>query len=126
QGLAFGTINYTYSLAMLFLLIVVGFVFPKVRFKTEDALERALFKKRTDYRETLLRSSREMVSVVDLTALSESLVDTIRRALAVEKVSLFLLNDIKGTYNSVAWRATDENNSKLDIMTRQAPVVKWL
>ena len=110
---------------MLFLLVAVGFVFPKVRFKTEDALERALFKKRTDYRETLLRSSREMVSVMDLKALSESLVDTIGRAFGIEKVSLFLLNDAKGTYNSVAWRGTDEN-SKVTLMTKQDPVVEWL
>jgi two-component system, NtrC family, sensor kinase len=110
---------------MLFLLVAVGFVFPKVRFKTEDALERALFKKRTDYRETLLRSSREMVSVMDLKALSESLVDTIGRAFGIEKVSLFLLNDAKGTYNSVAWRGTDES-SKVTLMTKQDPVVEWL
>ena len=126
QALAFRSVSYTYSLLMLFLLVAVGFVFPKVRFKTEDALERVLFKKRTDYRETLLRSSREMVSVMDLKALSESLVDTIGRAFGVEKVSLFLLNDAKGTYNSVAWRGADENNSKVTLMTKQDPVVEWL
>jgi signal transduction histidine kinase len=126
QGIAFGAINYVYSIVMLFLLVVVGFLFPKVRFKTEDALERALFKKRMDYRETLLRSSREMVSVVDLTALSESLVQTVGRALGVEKVSLFLLNEIKGTYNSVAWRGLEEDNSKIKIMTKPDPLVEWL
>ena len=126
QGLAFGSISYTYSLVMLFLLVAVGFVFPKVRFKTEDALEKALFKKRTDYRETLLQSSREMVSVMDLTALSEGLVDTVGRALGVEKVSLFLLNDLKGTYNSVAWRGTHDENPKFTIMTKQDPVIEWL
>jgi two-component system, NtrC family, sensor kinase len=126
QGIAFKTINYVYSLVVLCLLVVVGFLFPKLRFKTEDALERVLFKKRTDYRETLLRSSREMVSVVDLMALSESLVQTIGRALGVEKVSLFLLNEIKGTYNSVAWRGPDENNLKMDIMTKADPLVGWL
>ena len=126
QYLAFKEISYPFSLVTLTLLIVVGFIFPKFRFKTEDALERALFKKRTDYRETLLRSSREMVSVMDLKALSESLVDTIGRAFGVEKVSLFLLNDAKGTYNSVAWRGADENNSKVTLMTKQDPVVEWL
>ena len=126
QYLAFKEISYPFSLVTLTLLIVVGFIFPKFRFKTEDALERALFKKRTGYRETLLRSSREMVSVMDLKALSESLVDTIGRAFGVEKVSLFLLNDAKGTYNSMAWRGADENNSKVTLMTKQDPVVEWL
>jgi hypothetical protein len=125
QYLAFNEISYPFSLVALTLLMVVGFVFPKFRFKTEDALERALFKKRSDYRETLLKSSREMVSVMDLKALSESLVDTIGRALCVEKVSLFLLNDTKGIYNLMAWSA-NENTSGVMLTTKQDPVVEWL
>ena len=50
QQAAFGNINYTFSLFTLLLFIMVGFLFPKVRFRTEEALERALFQKRVDYR----------------------------------------------------------------------------
>ena len=54
QQAAFGTVNYTFSLFTLLLFIMVGFLFPKLRFRTEEALERVLFQKRIDYRETLL------------------------------------------------------------------------
>jgi two-component system, NtrC family, sensor kinase len=102
QKLAFDTINYTFSMVTLALLIMVGFVFPKVRFRTEEALERALFQKRVDYRETLLRSSREMVSIIDFENLSNSLVKTVSRALGTETASFYLLDEAKGVYNLTA------------------------
>ena len=45
QYVVFGTISYSFSIVTLLLLTIVGFLFPKLRFKTEDALERVLFKK---------------------------------------------------------------------------------
>src|SRR5207248_9207588 len=99
QKAAFGTINYTFSLFTLLLFMMVGFLFPKLRFRTEEALERALFQKRVDYRETLLRSSKDMVSIVDLENLSNNLVKTVGRALGVEKASLYLVDEAKGSYN---------------------------
>ena len=33
---------------------------------------------------------------------------------------------LKGTYNSVAWRGTDDENSKVTLMTKQDPVIEWL
>ena len=62
-------------------------------------MERVLFQKRVDYRETLLRSSKEMVSIVDLENLSNSLVKTVSRALGTETASLYLLDETKGVYN---------------------------
>ena len=98
QLFAFGSINYAFSLATLLLFILVGFFFPKLRFKTEDALERALFKKRSDYRETLLRSSKDMVSIIDVKALSDNLVRNVGKSLGIEKVSLLLNNESKNSY----------------------------
>src|SRR5262245_11451323 len=86
-------------MAALMLFIIVGFLFPKFRFRTEDALDRVLFQKRVDYRETLLRSSKEMVSIVDIENLSNSLVKTVSRALGTETASLYLLDEAKGVYN---------------------------
>jgi two-component system NtrC family sensor kinase len=125
QELAFGKIDYTFSLITLSLLITVGFFFPKLRFKTEYALERALFKKRLDYRETLLRSSREMVSVVDLKELSNRLVQTVGRALGIQKVSLFLLDEGKSVFSMAASRET-EGESDSAVITKMDPVVRSL
>jgi two-component system, NtrC family, sensor kinase len=126
QQLAFGTINTAFSAYTLGLLIIVGFLFPKIRFRTEEALERVLFKKRTDHRETLLRSSQEMVSVVDLKALSESLAQTVGRALAIAKVSLFLLEDGKGSFTQVACRGFENGDFEFPLLGRADPLVQKL
>jgi signal transduction histidine kinase len=126
QQAAFGQINATFSLFTLFLLIVVGFLFPKVRFRTEEALERALFRKKIDYRETLLRSSKEMVSIVDIEELSTSLVRTVARALGTEKGSLYL-QDEKGVYDLRATIRTDDNEQYQEkSITRDDDVVRLL
>ena len=46
QRYAFGGINHIFSGLTLGLFILVAFYFPKIRFRTEEALERVLFKKR--------------------------------------------------------------------------------
>jgi hypothetical protein len=97
QKAAFGTLNYSFSLVSLVLFIAVGFLFAKFQYKTEEALERVLFKARYDYRETLLRFSRDMVSIVDLETLSDNLLLTVGQALGVKKASLFLSDEIKGS-----------------------------
>jgi len=99
QRVAFGSISFVYSITTLILFMIVGFMFPKLRFRTEEALEHALFQKRVDYRETLLRSSKDMVSIVDLENLSNNLVKTVGRALGVEKASFYLVDEAKGSYN---------------------------
>ncbi len=98
QVLAYGQVSYTFSIITLMVLMIVGFLFPKLRFRTEDALERVLFKRRYDYRETLLRSSRDMISVVEMNILTERLVHTISSAMSVDNVSLYIVDDLKGWF----------------------------
>lgn len=127
QTYAFGQISYSFSLMTLSLLIIVGFLFPKFRFRTEEALERVLFKNRkTDYRETLLRSSREMVSIVDLDQLSNNLVRTVVRALGTEKTSLYLLEEAKGVYRLKTRLGIDKEPEEENSLLRNDPVVRHL
>ena len=126
QYLAFDQINYPFSLISLVLLIVVGFVFPKLRFKTEDALERVLFKKRLDYRDTLLRSSRDMVSIVDIAVLSNNLVHIISKALGIEKVSLLLNNDARDDYHLKAKVGLDLPQIDRVLLLKESPLVQLL
>jgi two-component system NtrC family sensor kinase len=99
QQLAFGSIDIAFSLLTLSLLAAAGFLFPRFRFIGEEALERALFQKKTDHHETLLQSSREMVTVVDLSELSERLVRTASRAVGIDKAALYLYDDAKNKFS---------------------------
>lgn len=126
QKLAFGQISYSFSFFTLILLIAVGFLFPKFRFKTEDALERVLFKRRVDFRDTLLRSSRDMVSIVEVKALSENLIRTIGKSLGIAKVSLLLNSDAKGSYNLEASLGLDLLQPDRVLLSREGPLIKLL
>ena len=123
QQTAFGHIDYLFSILTLMVFIIVGFLFPKLRFRTEEALERVLFKKRVNYRNTLLNSSRDMVSIVDLEDLSNNLVRTISKALGVKRASLFLVDDVKGAYNLVAVLGNDVSSFKNTCLLRSDPLV---
>jgi signal transduction histidine kinase len=124
QTIAFGNVNYYFSIFTLLLFLLVGFMFPKFRFRTEEALERVLFKKRYDHRETLHRSSIEMISVVDLETLSNNLVQTVSKALGIEKTSLFLSDEIKGLFAFKANVGFGQDQFKDYVLLRNDPLVR--
>jgi signal transduction histidine kinase len=107
QQFAFGSISVAFSLLMLALLLVAAFLFPRLRFIGENALERALFNKNTDHREALLKSSREMVAVVDINELSERLVRATSRAVDSDQGALYLYDTAKSTFSLVSVMGID-------------------
>lgn len=126
EMVAFGEIHYPFSLIILVLFIVVGFLFPKLRFLTEEAFERVLFKRRYDYRDTLLRSIRDMVSIVELDAVSNNLVQTVVKALRIDRASLYLLDDLKGNFGMKSSFGLVLNSSELPVLRREDPLVRKL
>ncbi|OGQ82914.1 MAG: hypothetical protein A3F90_00275 [Deltaproteobacteria bacterium RIFCSPLOWO2_12_FULL_60_19] len=126
QMLFFGEVSAKFSLVALALFILVGFFFPKVRFRTEEAFERVLFKKHYDYRETLLRSSKEMISMVDLETVCENLVQTVVKALEIEKASLFLLEESNGSFRIKSNVGLKYEPSQQPVVTQDDPLVRTL
>jgi signal transduction histidine kinase len=126
QIMFFDEVSPSFSLFALVLFILVGFFFPKLRFRTEEAFERVLFKKRYDYRATLLRSSREMVSMVDLETVCDALVQTVVKALTVQKASLFLLDENNGWFKIKSGVGLGADLSRLPVIMRDEPLVRTL
>jgi len=124
QALTFGEINYDFSLFTLCVFIVVGFFFPKLRIHAEGALEKVLFKKKYDYRETLLRSSRDMISLIDVDSLSERLVRTISSAMRVEKVSLCIADESKGEFRFTAFTGYAIGSFKHIALSKDDPFIQ--
>jgi len=98
QKLFFKEMNYLFSAIILALLILVAFFFHQIKPGTEKAVEYFLFKNKYDYRETLGKFSKAMVSILDLKSLSKRIIETIAQTMGVEKASIFLLNEEKGEY----------------------------
>jgi signal transduction histidine kinase len=99
QKLIYGHIHYLFSGFVFSLLLVVAVLFNRIKPHTEKAVEQLLFKNRYDYRETLGRFSKAMVTILDLQSLSKRIVETITQTMEVEKASLFLWNEEKGGYS---------------------------
>jgi signal transduction histidine kinase len=109
----FKEINYVSLMILLLILLVVADLFQKVKPRTERAVERFLFKDRYDYRETLGKFSKALVSILDLQSLSKRIIDTITQTMGVEKASLFLVSEEKGGYS-----LRESKNVKITTLTQ--------
>ena len=67
-----------------------------------------------------------MVSIVDTKALSDKLVRTIGKSLSIEKVSLLLNNETKGSYRLEASVGLDFDNPERIFLSRGGPLIKLL
>jgi signal transduction histidine kinase len=101
QRLFFARVDYLFSAVALCMLFLVGFFFQKIKPRTERAVEHLLFRDKYNYRETLGKFSKAMVSILDLQSLCKRIVETITQTMGVEKASLFLLNEEKGEYELI-------------------------
>jgi signal transduction histidine kinase len=98
QKYFFNQVNYLFSTIVFSIILLITICFPKIKPLTEKVVEQFLFKDRYDYRETLGKFSKAMVSILDLASLSKKIVETITQTMGVEKASLFLLNEERGGY----------------------------
>ena len=99
QKVFFAKISYLFSVFIVALLFLITILFYRIKPQTEKAVEQILFKRLYDYRETLARFSKAMVSILDLQSLSKNTLETIAQTMGVEKASIFLWNEEKGSYS---------------------------
>ncbi|MGB7573783.1 MAG: ATP-binding protein [Thermodesulfobacteriota bacterium] len=99
QKVVYGDIHYLLLVFLSLLLFLVTILFNRIKPQTERAVEHLLFKDRYDYRETLAKFSKAMVTILDLQSLAKSVFETITQTMGVEKASLFLWNEEKGVYS---------------------------
>ena len=116
QKVFFNKISYLFSAIIVALLFLVTVLFYRIKGQTEKAVEHLLFKGRYDYRETLGKFSKAMISILDLQSLSKKIIETITQTMGVEKASLFLVNEEKGGYSLF-----ESKNIKMTASTSQLP-----
>jgi len=98
QKFFYKEINYLFLAFIFSILLLVSIFFYKIKPRTEKVVEQFLFKKYYDYRETLGKFSKVIVSILDLQSLSKRVIETITQTMGVENASLFLLNEEKEGY----------------------------
>ena len=99
QKFFYGKINYLFTVMMFSVLFLAAILFHRIKPRTEKAVDHFLFKDRYNYRETLGKFSKAMVTILDLQSLSRRIIETITETMRVGKGSLFLLDDGKAEYH---------------------------
>ena len=121
QKLSFGKINYLHTLIVFLLLFLAATLFGRIKPSAEKAVEQIFFKDRYDYRDTLGKFSKALVSILDLQSLSKRIVDTITQTMGVEKASLFLLSEEKGGYDLCESKNVNITTSTQHLPKRRPP-----
>ncbi len=105
--------QYNTVIAMLATLVVVLLARP-VKNGIQNALDRAFYRDRYDYRRALVGFARDLNSDLDLGRLSERLVSRIVETLGVDRMALMLADDKAGDFGALRAAGFDEPVPRLD------------
>ena len=95
-----GNAQNNWVLAIMVTLVAL-LLAPPVKQAIQNALDRAFYRDRYDYRRALVGFARDLNSDLDLHRLSERLVSRVVETLAVERMALMLADDIAPHFGSV-------------------------
>jgi PAS domain S-box-containing protein len=74
-------------------MIIAALLFDPVKNWIQERLDRFFYKKRYDYRRTLIEFGRDLSSETDLDKMLSSVIDRLSRTLLVDRVAVFLSSD---------------------------------
>ena len=74
----------------ILVIVVTALLFDPVKKWFQEKLDRFFYRKRYDYRKTLIEFGRELSSQLDLDKMLSSIVDRISRTLLVDRMAIFL------------------------------------
>ena len=81
------------------LLMVVGFIFPRVKVRAERSLDHLLFGRLVDYRNTLSNLSRKMARLQEVDVLLTMVTESMASAVDIEAMGIYLRNDATGDFD---------------------------
>jgi two-component system, NtrC family, sensor kinase len=95
-GLA-GSITNKYpntgTVGLIAVIIITALVFEPLKNWIQVRVDRFFYRKRYDYRRTLIEFGRELSSEMDLSAMLTSVIDRLSRTLLVDRIAIFLVTD---------------------------------
>src|SRR6186997_315130 len=93
-------VRHNMIIAMLATIVVV-LLFSPVKSAIQNALDRAFYRDKYDYRRALVGFARDLNSDLDLDRLSERLVARIRDTFVIDRMALLLVDEGSGDYDVV-------------------------
>ena len=107
-----GSMHYLLAGILLATFLAFAGVLAGLQKRIEKTIERVLFRQRYDAYETLIEFSKAMVTILDLSALNSTIMDTLARVLGIEKISVFLLDKERNQYSLAAAHGLDFDEMK--------------
>lgn len=98
------------SACLSFVVVLLSFLFGRVKLRAELTLDSFLNKKRFEYRRALKQISDGLVSIYDLDKLTTYLAETFRSTFEIKKVALFLVQGDHLVTAASTGFSTDEEN----------------
>lgn len=105
-------------LEVIFLVIAV-IAFQPLLSLMEGVIERWFFKGSTDYREFLQTLSRDLLSVMNLGQLQEKITGSLRQALGLENVYLFLEDEDETAFTSIITTNGRPEETRSDVISTE-------
>ena len=125
QRFFYGVLDPLFFTFLLSLLLLVTLLFNQMKRRTERAVEQLFFRDRYDYRETLGKFSKAMVTILDLESLSRKIIETITQTMEVEKASFYCFEEEKGGYQLLESKNLG-NNHLPKILPKGNPLARHL
>jgi len=124
QKATFETINYPFTTAILLIIIIAAYFFPKVKVQAEKTVEQFIFKNKYDYRKTISDLSMAMVSILNTHDLCSKIINTTTEAMVVEKASIYIIDEEEGLYKRFESMGLDQDKVVAHYH-RDDPFFKW-
>ena len=80
----------TGSAGMIVAIVVTALLFDPIKNWIQDRIDKVFYRKRYDYRKTMIDFGRELSSQLDLDKMLTSVIDRISRTLLVDRMAIFL------------------------------------
>ncbi len=110
-------------IAMLATVVVV-LLFSPVKSAIQNALDRAFYRDKYDYRRALVGFARDLNSDLDLDRLGERLVARVRETFVIDRMVLLLVDEASGNYEVI--RAEGFGDLNVSSLTRQSQIAASL
>jgi two-component system, NtrC family, sensor kinase len=83
----------TGTFGLIAVIIITALIFEPLKNWIQVRVDRFFYRKRYDYRRTLIEFGRELSSETDLSAMLTSVIDRLSRTLLVDRIAIFLATD---------------------------------
>jgi two-component system, NtrC family, sensor kinase len=103
-------------------IVVTALLFDPMKNWFQERLDRFFYRKRYDYRRTLIEFGRELSSQMDVDRMLGSVVDRLSRTLLVSRMAIFLADDASGKFVlAKSFGIGDTGNLDLSFLTVTRP-----